>query len=375
MILVVDDEAGVRKALARIPGRDGYDCDAVATVDEARHALRLNRYELVMCDIMMPDEHGLALLQHVRSQFPSLPIVMVSGVTDPGLATIALGLGAYGYVTKPFDENQVLIAVANGLLRARVESENDIYRQHLEKMVADRTRGQSEALGRLERSEADLRRVSEDTVKSLARAIEGRDVGTGQHIERMSRYSEMLGRHCGLSDEHCSLLRLASAMHDVGKIGVPDDILFKPGRVTPEEYEVIKLHCQLGYEILDKSDQPLLAMAALIARTHHERWDGAGYPRGISGDAIALEGRIAAVADVFDALLSRRAYKPAFSFDHSLEIMRAGRGASFDPEVLDQFLDHAEEALPVLQMFPDTEAPPGPGKGLPAPASTGRPNR
>ncbi|HUY22426.1 MAG TPA: HD domain-containing phosphohydrolase [Acidimicrobiales bacterium] len=354
MILVVDDEDAVRRALVRMLARHGYGCDTVSTVEEARHALRINHYELVLCDVMMPDEHGVALLRYVRAQFPWLPIVMVSGVTDPGFATIALGLGAYGYVTKPFEVNQVVIAVANALLRARVETENDTYRVQLEQMVVERTQALGETVHRLEDSETSLRRTSEDTIKALARAIEGRDFETGQHIERMSQYAELLGGLCGLGDEQCASIRLAAAMHDVGKVGVPDSILLKPGRVTPEEFDVIKQHAELGFEILDKSDQPLMVMAAVIAHTHHERWDGSGYPRGLAGEEIALEGRIAAVADVFDALVSRRVYKPALPVDEALDIMRSARATSFDPDVLDLFLDHAGEAVAVLEMFPDT---------------------
>ena len=353
MILVVDDEEAVRGALARILARDGYASESVASVADARHALRRRDYELVLCDVMMPQEQGVCLLRHVRSEYPALPIVMVSGVSDPGFATVALGLGAYGYVTKPFEENQVLIAVANALLRSRVECENETYRRFLEQMVADRTHALSESVERLERSEASLRSASEDTVKSLARAIEGRDVETGQHVERMSRYSELLALRCGMGRQQCGAVRLAAAMHDVGKIGVPDGILFKPGRVSAGEYEVIKQHAELGFSILERSEQPLLALGALIARTHHERWDGTGYPRGLEGTAIPLEGRIAAVADVFDALVSRRVYKPAFSVERALDIMRQGRATSFDPEVLDEFLGHADDAVEVLELFPD----------------------
>ena len=353
MILVVDDQEPVRRSLARILSGNGHHCDMVATVEEARHALRLGEYELVLCDVMMPDEHGVALLRHARAKYPGLPVVMVSGVTDPSFAALALGLGAYGYVTKPFEANQVLIEVANALLRAKADGENERYRTGLEDMVAERTSELRHTVEQLRASEVTLRQVSEDTINSLARAIEGRDSETGQHIERMSRYAGILAGHCGLSDEASLNVRLASAMHDVGKIGVPDCILLKPGRVTPEEFDVIKQHPELGFEILERSEQPLLVMAALIARTHHERWDGGGYPWGLAGEAIALEGRIAAVADVFDALVSRRVYKPAFPVGRSLEMMREGRGTSFDPEVLDQFLDHAEEAVTVLAMFPD----------------------
>lgn len=357
MILVVDDEDPVRRALCRILSCHGYGVDAVSSVDEARHALRRTRYELVLCDVMMPDEHGVALLRHARAQFPDLPVVMVSGVTGPSFVTIALGLGAYGYVTKPFEESQVLIAVANALLRASAEAENAAYRVQLEQLVAERTGRLRDTVDRLESSEERLRRSSEDTIKALARAIEGRDLETGQHVERMSRYAEMLARSCGLPDEHCATGRLACAMHDVGKIGVPDCVLLKPGRVSPDEFELIKRHSELGFEILDWSEQPLLTMAAAVAHTHHERWDGKGYPRGLAGQDITLEGRIAAVADVFDALVSRRVYKPAFSVDCSFGIMREGRGSTFDPELLDQFLDHAGEAVAILEMFPDTGAP------------------
>ncbi|MGA2519480.1 MAG: HD domain-containing phosphohydrolase [Acidimicrobiales bacterium] len=352
-ILVVDDQEPVRRGLARILARDGYRCDLVGSVDEARHALRLGTYKLVLCDIMMPDEHGMALLRHARSCYPCLPVVMVSGVTEPTIAATAISLGAYGYVTKPFEANQVLIEVANALLRAKIEAENISYRTRLEDMVTTQTDLLRETVEQLRASEASLRRVSEDTINSLARAIEGRDYETSRHIERMSRYAAILAGRCGLSDEACANIRLASAMHDVGKIGVPDSILLKPGSVTPDEFEIIKQHSELGFQILERSEQPLLVMAALIARTHHERWDGTGYPHALAGEAIAIEGRIAAVADVFDALVSRRVYKPAFTVERSLEIMRQGRGTSFDPDVLDQFLDHAGEAVTVLDMFPD----------------------
>jgi putative two-component system response regulator len=192
----------------------------------------------------------------------------------------------------------------------------------------------------------------------------------------MSRYAEMLARHCGFSEERCCTLRMASAMHDVGKIGVPDRVLLKPGRVSPGEFELIKRHAELGFEILDWSEQPLLAMAAVIARSHHERWDGTGYPRGLAGRDITVEGRIAAVADVFDALVSRRVYKPAFSLDRSLGIMGEGRGSRFDPELLDEFLDHAGEAVAILEMFPDAGAPARQASRLsPTAGITGGPNR
>jgi putative two-component system response regulator len=353
MILVVDDDEQVRHTMARILAKYDYACRAVGAVAEARQALRDSAFDLVLCDVMMPDASGIELLHHIRSEFPELPIVMVSGIGDPTFAAGALDLGAYGYVTKPFEANQVLIAVANALRRARLETENAAYRAHLEEKVRERTADLSEALARVERSEEELRLSSEDTVRALSRAIEGRDVETGQHIERMSRYVALLAHHHGLSAEECELIRLASPMHDVGKIGVPDGILFKPGKLSTGEFEVIKQHPELGYEILAKSEQPLLVMAAAIARTHHERWDGAGYPQGLSGKGIPIEGRLAAVADVFDALVSRRVYKPALSLERSLEIMGEGRATQFDPDVVDLLLGNIDEVVAIQEQYQD----------------------
>ena len=195
--------------------------------------------------------------------------------------------------------------------------------------------------------------MSEETIWILTRAIEGRDVETGQHIERMSRYAGLLAERYGLSADRSELIRLASPMHDVGKIGVPDGILFKPGMLSKGEYDVIKEHPELGHEILGKSDQPLLVMAALIALTHHERWDGAGYPHGLEGEHIPLEGRIAAVADVFDALMSRRVYKPAFPIEQALQIMSDGRGVQFDGDIVDLLLTHIDDVLAIQAQYPD----------------------
>jgi putative two-component system response regulator len=353
MILVVDDDEQVRGILDRVLTRYNYTCLAVATAAEARSALRDRAWELVLCDVKMPEESGINLLHHIRTEHADLPVVMISGVVDPAFAAGALDLGAYGYVTKPFDANQVLIAIANALRRATLETENRTYRDQLEEKVRERTADLGQALRRVERSEEQLRLSSEDTVRALSRAIEGRDVETGHHIERMSQYAGLLAHHYGLSEEDCELMRLASPMHDVGKIGVPDGILFKPGKLTVGEFDVIKQHPELGYEILAKSDQPLLVMAATIARSHHERWDGTGYPQGLSGEDIPLEGRIAAVADVFDALVSRRVYKPAFPLDRSLEIMREGRATHFDPTVVDLLLANVDQVVVIQEQYED----------------------
>jgi len=267
---------------------------------------------------------------------------MVSGVSDLSFASLALELGAYGYITKPFDASQVLIAVANAARRAELEIENASHRMHLEELVDERTGELRAALEQLAGAERQARTASEEMVRAMSQAIEGRDLETGQHIMRMSRYTALLAQAAGLDDDRCEQIRLASPMHDVGKICVADGILFKPGMLTTAEYGVVKQHAEAGYQILSKSDQPLVELAATIARTHHERWDGDGYPLGLRGDSIPLEGRITAIADVFDALVSRRVYKPAVPLDRAAEIMRGGRGTQFDPDLLDVFVANLE---------------------------------
>jgi putative two-component system response regulator len=282
-----------------------------------------------------------------------VPVVLMSGFTDLAFARGALELGADGYVTKPFDETQVVIAIANAIRRGRLERENRTRRDLLEEMVEERTRALSSALDELRLADDELQRSASQTFHSLAQAIEGRDTETGHHVVRVSRYTRVLAAACGHDDARADVIALASAMHDVGKVGVPDGILFKPGRFTPAEYEVIKQHALLGERILSDSSQPLVQTAAAIAGTHHERWDGSGYPRGTAGAAIPLEGRIAAVADVFDALVSDRVYKRGLAVDDALEIIRKGRSSLFDPDVVDAFFDNVDDILAVRASYPD----------------------
>ncbi len=216
--------------------------------------------------------------------------------------------------------------------------------------VSDRMRARQlagELVTAQERAIEELRASRQETVDRLATAIERRHAETGVHVNRMARVAAFLGRLCGLGDERAALLRAAAPMHDVGKIAVPDEILKKPGPLTAEERQTMEFHTFVGYEILAGSDSDLLQLAATIALTHHERWDGGGYPQGLAGEAIPLEGRVVAVADVFDALLSDRVYRPALPFEKVVEIMSAGRATHFDPAVLDTLLDNLDSALAI----------------------------
>ena len=338
-MLVVDDEPQVQQVIKRILERHGFQCELAASAEEARGWLEAgkHRFQLMLCDVNMPGESGLELLRDALVTHPEVAALMVTGADDPSLAESAIQLGAFGYLTKPFRPNELLINIVNALHRRRLELENRAHREMLENAVEARTAALSDAVSRLQRSEHELRTHQEETVRRLSSMAELRDLETGKHLERMSSYCALIAERFEFRHDRVELMRIASPMHDVGKIGIPDNILLKPATLTPEEREVMEQHTVIGYRILSGSEAELLTLAALLAWTHHERFDGSGYPRGIAGDKIPLEGRIAAVADVFDALTTDRIYRPAFGVDKAIEMMREQRGAHFDPDVLDCF--------------------------------------
>jgi len=344
-VLVVDDEPQVQQLIARILERHGFRCELAASAEEARELLesRGNNFQLMLCDVNMPGESGLELLSSTLVSHPEVAALMVTGADDPEMAESAIELGAFGYLTKPFRPNELMINIVNALHRRRLEMENRAHRAMLENAVETRTAALSEAVSRLQRSEQQLRTHQEETVKRLSSMAELRDLETGRHLERMSSYCALISERFGFDHDRIELMRIASPMHDVGKIGIPDNILLKPSTLTPEEREVMEQHTAIGYRILSGSDAELLTLAAVLAWTHHERFDGSGYPRGLVGEEIPLEGRIAAVADVFDALTSDRIYRPAFNVEEAVTMMRDQRGAHFDPDVLDRFLEAMEK--------------------------------
>jgi len=352
-ILIVDDEAQVRKLLQRVLEGDGHVTASAGEVASALSRLREDGFELVLCDVNMPGESGLDFVGQASAVDPDVAIVMVSAADDPALAERALDLGAYGYVVKPFRTSELSIAVANALRRRRLEIENRSHREQLEQVVLERTTALRQAVTRLEGKEQELRRSHEETIHRLARAAEYRDKETGQHVERVSRYCSLLADRLDLDDERSELLRLAAPLHDIGKIAIPDRILLKPSHLTSDERGLMETHAEIGHRMLAGSGQQLLELAALIAWTHHEHYDGRGYPRGVSGDEIPLVGRIVAVADVFDALTSDRIYRPALPTEETLRVMREGRGAHFDPAVLDALFDSLPAALAIREEWPD----------------------
>jgi putative two-component system response regulator len=348
-VLVVDDEAPIRRLLTRLLARHGYECTEAADTLEARSKLDGDEFQLVLTDMNMPGDSGMELIQDVIANHPNTATVMVTGQDDTALANAALELGAYGYVVKPFQGNEILINVFNALRRRTLEIENRRHRQRLEQMVQERTAELWKAVQDLEWARDELQGSRAETVERLSIAAEFRDDETAHHIHRMSRYCALLARSAGADQERSELIRVASIMHDVGKIGIPDHILLKPGKLTPEEFDIMRTHAEIGYRILAGSDSELLKLAAEIALMHHEWFDGRGYPNGLVGEEIPFEGRIGAIADVFDALTTNRVYRKAFNLGEALEIMKQGRGGQFDPRLLDLFFDDISEALRIKE--------------------------
>jgi putative two-component system response regulator len=454
-ILATDDRPEILRLVERTLA-ERYECSFANSVEEARGKLGEQEFELALCDIQMPGESGLVLVEEIVHDHPDTAVVVVTGVDDPVIAERAFELGAHGYLVKPFWPGQLLITTLTALRRRSLEIAQRAHSRTLEQriqMLMDRApvpiyikdremryvianrvahevaglapneliglgdeaimdptgvalaretdvlvlrdgstfegeqtlqvgpeertfltvkfpyvddsgeiagisgisaditgKHQAEHLREdLAAAQAqaieELRSSRQETVERLARAIEMHDAATGLHVNRMATTASYLGAQLGLDHNQVLLLRTAAPMHDVGKIATPDAILRKPGSLTPEERTEMERHTTVGHRILAGSSSDLLQMAARIALTHHERYDGSGYPRGLRGEEIPIEGRIVAVADVFDAVLSDRPYRPAMSVDEATEVIREGSGTHFDPAVAEALLEHLEEAL------------------------------
>lgn len=314
-VLVVDDDPHVRAIVSELLERHGYQCTAAGSVPEARARLAASTVELVISDVTMPGESGIDLVRELAVSHPDVAVLMMSAIDDPAIADGAVELGAHGYIVKPFNLSQLLIDVSSALRR------HDL----------DRSRTLATQL--------ELRRSREETLLRLAKAAQFRDGDTGRHIERMGDYCGAIATQLGLDEDRVELIRLAGPLHDVGKLAVPDWILLKPGPLSPEEQALMQKHAEVGFLILNGSGEELLELAALMALTHHERLDGSGYPNGLRAVDIPLDGRIAAVADVYDALTTDRVYRRALSSNEAVAHLDEGRETLYDSTVVDALLE------------------------------------
>ena len=346
-ILVVDDEPANVSLIETILNAHGYH-NVVSTQDPAQ-VLGLycqHRIDLILLDINMPVMDGYEVMQQLKSlDDPELPpILVLTAQLAQDFRQRAFDAGARDYVTKPFDMNELLSRVRNllevQLAQQYMRRQNDI----LDHRVMERTIELQSAQKQLHESRLQV-------VRRLGRAAEFRDNETGLHIIRMSKIAALMAESVGMNDEGCDLLLNAAPMHDIGKIGIPDEILLKPGSLESSEWRIMQTHTQIGAEILSGDDSKLLGMAREIALSHHEKWDGSGYPYGLKGDRIPLVGRVCALADVFDALTSERPYKDAWSEKDAIEYVVSQSGRHFDPSLVEHFLALLPKITSISAMY------------------------
>lgn len=367
-ILFVDDEPNILAAYRRTlrgfseQWEFAYNhCPAAAW-----RRLQIESFDLVVCDVRMPGMTGLELLEKVKNneQTSDIPVVIVTGNADRDLKRRALDLDATDLLNKPVDPNELIARIRNALRMKACADELKQHKEHLEECVRRRT--------------AELTASREDIIWRLGKAAEFRDEETGNHVIRVACYSRAIARNMGMSEEFCETLFLAAPLHDIGKIGIADDVLLKPGKLNDEQWETMKRHCEIGVSILSEDckfrkvveqhtdlatahetlgesqgDHSIRKMAITVAATHHERWDGEGYPYKLAGKAIPLASRIVAIADVYDALRSRRPYKEPFSVSKSLAILEEGSGSHFDPAVVESFMEIFDEIGAIETQFSD----------------------
>ncbi|MFH1136004.1 MAG: two-component system response regulator [Pseudomonadota bacterium] len=348
VILVVDDEDLNLRLIEALLKPQGYDVMVARDGLEALNKVRQFPPDLILLDIMMPKLNGFEVARKLREDPETviIPIVMVTALQDVEDRVKALEMGADDFLTKPVDRMELRARVRSLL---KVKAYNDHMKNYQQKLEAEVARRTDE----LRLAYHKVTTASLETIHRLSRAAEFKDEDTGSHILRMSNYSALLARRMGLNETTVERVLYASPMHDVGKIGIPDQILLKPGRLSEEEWKVMKLHPEIGKRILEGAEEGFIKLAEVIAMTHHEKWDGSGYPKGLKGPGIPLVGRIVALADVFDALMSKRPYKDAFPLEKSLGIIREGRGGHFDPEVVDAFFDVLDQVLVIREKYRD----------------------
>ncbi|MBW3630028.1 MAG: response regulator [Gemmatimonadetes bacterium] len=327
-ILIIDDEPANVRMLEWLLEREGYT--RIVTTTESSRAIELFRAhppDLVLLDLRMPPPDGYAVLDLLTAELAPgeiLPIVVLTADVDADARQRALAAGAADFVTKPFETYEIMLRIGNLLRTRQLYLEIQRRNRYLEDRVLERT--------------AELAGAQAEMLVRLAQAVEARDGETGEHTRRVGENSGLLAAEMGLSVEWVELIRRAAPLHDVGKIGIPDTILLKPAPLTDEEVQVVNTHTTVGADILARSESPLVRMAEQIARAHHERWDGSGYPQGLAGLDIPLEGRIVAVVDVFDALTHDRPYREAWPAARAIESIRRETGRHFDPDIVEAFL-------------------------------------
>ncbi|MGB7283026.1 MAG: HD domain-containing phosphohydrolase [Candidatus Acidiferrum sp.] len=333
-ILVVDDEEAIREVVSTMLESKGYRCTAVSNGRAAQEQVKRSTPDLVLSDMIMPEMDGIKLLDWLREYDPEVPVIMVTAIHDISTALEAIRRGAYDYILKPFEKDQLFLGVGRALQHRRLVAENRSYQLKLEAQVEERTAQLTGALAQLEQS-------YDDTLEALGSALDLKDAETEGHCQRVTAFTISIAKAMPVPNHYLPILARAAFLHDIGKMAIPDGILRKPGPLTDDEKQVMRKHCEIGYNMLIRI--PFLRDAAEIVLAHQEFYDGTGYPRGLKGDQIPLGARIFTIADSLDAMISDRPYRKALPMSHACQEIRRCSDTQFDPKVVEVFLTIPEQ--------------------------------